>query len=56
MRARDDFDHARDFLSALWIAAQRDQIPLLGSALAYYAVFSLGPLLLLIVHIAGLAP
>ncbi len=55
MRRRAAFDTTRDFLVGLWNEAQRDQIANMGAALAYYAVFSLGPLLFLIVHIAGLA-
>lgn len=49
------FTQGRDFLAALWNEASRDQITVQGAALAYYAVFSLGPLLFLIVNIAGLA-
>lgn len=33
----------------------RHRCPRLGAALAYYAVFSLGPLLLIVTAIAGLA-
>lgn len=48
-------DAWKDVLVSIGKAAQQDQITLLGAALAYYALFSLGPLLFLIVTIAGLA-
>lgn len=44
----------REFLVEVWQEANRDQLSVLGAALAYYALFSLGPLLFLIVTIAGL--
>lgn len=52
---RRRFETGRTILRELWQEANRDQLSLLGAALAYYALFSLGPLLFLIVNIAGLA-
>jgi membrane protein len=41
------------FLRDVWAAWSEDKAPRLGAALAYYAVFSLAPLLLVAIAIAG---
>lgn len=50
--------HSKSFWTLLRTAASdwlRHNSPSLGAALAYYAVFSLGPLLLIVIAVAGLA-
>lgn len=47
---RDLFDMARDAVSA-WSS---DYAPSMGAALSYYTVFSIAPLLLIVISIAGL--
>ncbi|HEY9899043.1 MAG TPA: YihY/virulence factor BrkB family protein [Pantanalinema sp.] len=42
------------FFREVAIASARDRINLLGAALAYYGIFSIGPLVYLVVNIAGL--
>lgn len=42
------------FLQQLWQEWQENNIPVLAAALAYYTVFSLAPLLLIVVGVAGL--
>jgi membrane protein len=45
---------AFDFLQAVGSAWSDDKVPRLGAALAYYSVFSLAPLVILTVSIAGI--
>jgi len=63
---RDLFEHVRSFfaLSPKQIGKlfeetfnewQKDNVPRLGAALAYYTIFSLAPLLVVVIAIAGLA-
>jgi membrane protein len=58
---RRRYSHAKAGLSACGSLlrevaheAMRDRINLLGAALAYYGIFSIGPLLFLVIQIAGL--
>lgn len=50
MEMRGTIDFAKE-VAAEW---QADRAPMLGAALAYYSVFSIGPLLLIAITIAGL--
>lgn len=42
-------------LKQTWTEFSEDKVPRLGAALAYYTVFSIAPLLLIVIAIAGLA-
>ncbi|MEO5657222.1 MAG: YhjD/YihY/BrkB family envelope integrity protein, partial [Nitrospiria bacterium] len=42
-------------LKATYVEWNNDNVPRLGAALAYYTIFSLAPLLIIVIAIAGLA-
>ncbi len=46
---------ARTLVGAVWTSWHRDHAGSMGAALAYYTLFSLAPLLLIVISLAGLA-
>ncbi len=47
------FDRAIPVLKAALHASSRDRVPMMGAALAYYTVFSIAPLLVISIGVAG---
>ena len=43
-----------ELAKATWAEFNEDKVPRLGAALAYYAIFSLAPLLIIVIFVAGL--
>ena len=53
MKLRAFLGRWRRILGAAWSGWNRDKAPRLGAALAYYTLFSLAPLLIIAIAVAG---
>ena len=42
-----------ELAKATWAEFNEDKVPRLGAALAYYTIFSLAPLLIIVIAVAG---